>query len=180
MYIVRKFARWLFSRFCFSKSRIAKITTARKKTTFTVLGPLLFIVFINDLPDIVGCKCKVFADDTKIYESTDKHELIQQDLLNLLDWSDKWNLKFNASKCKVLHIGRTNPRYPYFMDREMTQELEHTKEEKDVGVTFDEKLSFDAHIQKCINKGNQMSGLVKRSFQYLDPDMFIKLYKSFV
>ncbi len=75
----------------------------------SVLGPSLFLVFINDLPDIVKNLMKIFADDTKIYSTVRRDEdciKLQEDLNNLFDWSNTWNLKFNSSKCKSMHIGK--------------------------------------------------------------------------
>ena len=66
----------------------------------SVLDPILFTIFINDLPDFVQRCCKVFADDTKIYDSTDNACRIQEDIIRLQKWSDLWNLYFNVTKCK--------------------------------------------------------------------------------
>ena len=74
----------------------------------SVLGPVLFLCFINDLPDVVQGIIKVFADDTKIYsciQNVQGFEKLQEDLDKLCDWSHKWKLSFNAGKCKVMHIG---------------------------------------------------------------------------
>ena len=72
----------------------------------SILGPLLFIIFINDLPDHVESCCKIFADDTKIYGSSSQHDKIQTDIYNLLKWSDTWQLKFNVEKCSVLYLNK--------------------------------------------------------------------------
>ena len=61
----------------------------------SVLGPILFTIFINDLPNCIQSCCKVFADDTKIYDSTDNAGRIQDDIIRLQRWSDLWNLYFN-------------------------------------------------------------------------------------
>ena len=74
-----------------------------------MLGPILFIIFINDLPDVVECYVKIFADDTKVFTHVqceeDCHKL-QGDLERLSQWSDMWQLKFNVSKCGVMHYGQ--------------------------------------------------------------------------
>ena len=74
----------------------------------SVLGPILFIIFINDLPDNIKSSLKIFADDTKLFKAVadiqDKNEL-QQDLNSLAKWSKKWQLPFNEAKCKVIHYG---------------------------------------------------------------------------
>ncbi len=74
----------------------------------SVLGPILFIVFINDLPEVVSGLVKIFADDSKIYSAVGNEQQqfdLQDDLDKLCDWSKKWKLSFNASKCKVMHFG---------------------------------------------------------------------------
>ena len=143
------------------------------------MGPVLFIIFINDLPDNVTSNCKIFADDTKIYNSTENSKSIQEDINSLMEWSDTWQLKFNASKCNVLHTGKSNTVNDYFMGDKKTK-INSVEHEKDIGVTFDKKLNFDVHINTAVNKANQLIGLIKRSFQYLDRDMFIKLYKAII
>ena len=102
----------------------------------------MFIIFINDLPDDVTCTCKIFADDAKIYNSHDNNILIQNDLLNVFKWSEKWLLKFNKSKCSVLHMGTKNKRNIYYMDSDSTIPLKSIDSEKDVGVTFSTDLKF--------------------------------------
>ena len=73
----------------------------------SVLGPLLFVIFINDMPEVVKRSiCKLFADDCKLYgaiESNDDSKL-KTDLANLQTWSNEWQLPFNATKCKVMHF----------------------------------------------------------------------------
>jgi hypothetical protein len=77
----------------------------------SVLGPILFVIFINDLPDMIRSTAHIFADDTKVYRKSfsdiDCAEL-KADLQRLVEWSEKWQLQFNADKCKVLHLGRNN------------------------------------------------------------------------
>ena len=66
------------------------------------------------------------------------------------------------------------------MDNDMSIKLKEVKSEKDVGVTFSDNLKFDIHINNIVNKANQMVGIIKRSFTYLDKDMFLLLYKALV
>ena len=146
----------------------------------SILGPLLFIIFINDLPNDTSCPCKIFADDTKLYNSDKNHTLLQKDLFTFLKWSETWLLKFNKSKCSVLHMGKQNMKQKYFMDSGLSEELKSIDSEKDVGVTFSNDLKFKKHINTIINKSNQLIGLIKRSFTHTDKQMLLKLYKSIV
>ena len=70
----------------------------------SVLGPLLFILFINDLPDCLESSVKIFADDLKLIANLSDKTVIDNDLKRLEDWERKWLLEFNSDKCKVLHI----------------------------------------------------------------------------
>ena len=124
----------------------------------SILGPVLFIIFINYLPDVVRSICKIFADDTKIYESDKNHQSLQEDLHKLLEWSERWQLFFNSSKCSCLHYGSTNKKHTYYIDQNHTTELKTTSSEKDVGVTFSSDLKFDLHISNIIKKANRMTG----------------------
>ena len=146
----------------------------------SILGPLLFIIFINDLSDGTSCPCKIFADDTKSYDIDKNHKLLQKDLLTFLKWSAKWLLKFNKSKCSVLHMGKNNRKEKYYMDEDLTEELKSIDSEKDVGVTFSKDLKFNLHINNVIKKSNQLTGLIKRSFTYTDRQLLLNLYKSIV
>ena len=145
------------------------------------MGPILFTIFINDLPDCVSSCCKIFADDTKIYNDVCKSADLQADINKLLDWTSKWNLFFNDSKCKVMHIGKKNPEITYTMISSDGQtEISTCYEEKDLGVIFDNVLSFESHIQSAITKANQILGIIRRSFDYLSAEVVVQLYKSLV
>jgi len=151
----------------------------------SVIGPILFLCFINDLPDIVSGIVKIFADDTKLFSPVTTNEEcynLQSDLDNLSDWSDKWKLTFNAKKCKVLHLGSSNSDFRYSMrdpDGNYSA-IEAVTNEKDLGVTFDERLSFNQHITNITNKAQRTLGLVHRSFECLDEEMFLPLYTALI
>jgi len=146
----------------------------------SVIGPLLFILFVNDMPDAVHCGIQMFADDTKIYRSVSTlhdHEDFQHDLDNLCHWADTWQMAFNSGKCKVLHIGSRNPGFDYSMQGDT---LEAVVSEKDLGVTVDHQLKFDQHIENQVNKANKILGLIRRSFNFMDKDILTNLYKTLV
>jgi len=72
---------------------------------------ILFIIFLNDLPDLVNSTAKIFADDTKLFSeirTREDHDVLLQDLDNLVEWSNKWQLGFNEAQCKSLHLGSSN------------------------------------------------------------------------
>ena len=160
-------------------SNISKVTSGIPQGS--ILGPILFTIFINDLPESVSSICKIFADDTKIYDYCYHKNKIQEDLYELQNWNDKWQLYFNNDKCKCLHYGRNNPNHDYFFKTSKGNKvIENCKSEKDLGITFDTDLSFDLHINDITKKANQVLGLIKRNFKHMDNKTFILLFKSLV
>jgi len=146
----------------------------------SVLGPILFVIFINDLPDVVRSTTKIFADDTKLFRAIrthEDHEIIQQDLDNLVKWSRDWQLGFNESKCKILHLGSSNPGMEYSMN---AVTLDETTNEKDLGVFIDKELKFHSHISKAVSKASRMLGLIRATFTCLDTSTVPKLYSTLV
>ncbi|CAH1239847.1 Hypp5893 [Branchiostoma lanceolatum] len=144
----------------------------------SVLGPVLFVVYINDLPEAVSSTVRIFADDSKLYQGVKDNEgrvNLQKDLEALRDWSASWQLPFNVGKCKVLHMGNNNNRQIYTLG---DQVLEETTAEKDLGVTVDNHLKFHTHTAQAKNKGNQMLGLIKKSFANLDEQTLPILFKT--
>ena len=73
---------------------------------------------INDLTDVTNCLLKIFADDTKVYipiESDDDRLKLQKSIDELVKWSERWMIKFNSEKCKILHLGKDNPKHKYYI-----------------------------------------------------------------
>ena len=76
-----------------------------------MLGPILFLIFMNDIDKAVTSKVLKFADDTKLYRVVDNHQdgqRLQDDLDSVCDWADEWKMSFNVEKCKVVHYGKGN------------------------------------------------------------------------
>ena len=97
---------------------------------------------------------KLFADDTKLYARVDndkQRRSLQEDLDSALDWSSRWQLKFNTSKCKNLHLG-PDSNNDYMMDG---RTIEETTEEKDLGIIIDQNLKFQSHIASSVKKNKQ-------------------------
>ena len=146
----------------------------------SVLGPTLFVIYINDLPDVVESACKLFADDTKLYRQVrnqDDRELLQKDLESLMVWSDKWLMPFNENKCKSLHLGKANIKTQYSMGGIPISQVE---QEKDLGVIIDSQLKFHNHTSAAINKATRILAMIKKSFILLDNTTLALLYKSMV
>ena len=124
----------------------------------SVIGPILFVIFINDMPKVLLNFAKLFADDCKFY-GTDNRAIIcmQTDLNNLEEWSNKWQLLFNESKCKVLHFGNNDEKTDYTMN---DHRLEAVRFERDLGVMVDDELKFHMHTATATKKANQILGII--------------------
>ena len=101
----------------------------------SVLGPTLFFIFVNEIPALVDSCTMMFADDCKLYRpicNPADSQKLQQDLIELEKWTEEWLLKFNASKCKVMHLGTKNLHMDYQMTGANGQPntLEETSVEK--------------------------------------------------
>ena len=150
----------------------------------SVLGPTLFVMCINLLPDVISQSSSyLFADDTKlangIFEDSDC-EALQSDLNNMVEWTDKSLLKFHPDKCVHMTIGKSKLDERTYTLGQNGPVIKKVKEEKDIGVIFDAELKFSSHISEKVNKANSIMGLVRRTFTHLDKGNFALLFKSLV
>jgi hypothetical protein len=150
----------------------------------SVLGPLLFLIYINDLPDMISSCIKLFADDTKLYrivQTQEQTDMLQSDLTRLAEWSNVWQMEFNIDKCSVIHLGSHGQGSDYYVVRNgVNCPLRATEAERDLGIVIDSHLSFERHIEIIVNKANRQLGLIKRSFAIRDSASMLNLYKSTV
>ena len=100
---------------------------------------------------------------------------LQDDLDNFSKWARDWQMQFNVDKCKVLHLGKSNPRNKYVMDG---KELEGIEVEKDLGVMVHQSLKPSVQVAAAAKKANQVLGQILRAFTYRDKEHDIKLYTS--
>ena len=149
----------------------------------TVLGPILFVIYINDILDNISSDGLLFADDAKIFRAIACKEdslKLQDDIARLEEWSDKWLLKFHPDKCHLLTLGKIeNIMYCHRYQVGGT-EIDHTFEEKDLGVVIDSELTFADHIVQKVKKANSIVGIIRRSFASLPKHTFVKLFTAFV
>jgi len=163
-------------------------------TQGSVMGPLLFVIFINDLPDILEVviveeiqeesnqsKLALFADDSKvsrILENKERdEERLQEDLQKIKEWSLIWQLKFNPDKLKHLHLSTKGVE----STRTYTVGIDIVKKvgnEKDLGIVVDNRLSFEEHMCEKVGKARGIWGLVRRTFQFLNIKLFPMLFKG--
>ena len=146
----------------------------------SVLGPVLFTIFINDLECCLVNNVLKFADDTKLFGKIgdDKdRKLFQNDLDLLCYWAEKWQMEFNVSKCNIMHIGKENAMYNYYMKG---RQLDEIIMEKDLGVVISSNLKVNSQVEGVCAKANRMLGLIKRIIRFKDRRILLQLYKSLV
>ena len=154
----------------------------------SVLGPLLFVVFINDIDSALNLDLSTifkFADDTKVLRvvnNDDDRAGFQQDIDSLFAWSQEWQMLFNADKCKVLHFGKNNQGFSYTMGgyAPAGTVLATDVQEKDVGVEIHQSLKPSAQVAKAAAKANQVLGQMARAVTLRDTVTWPRLYKTYV
>jgi hypothetical protein len=147
----------------------------------TIMGPPLFTIFIDDIDDFVKLIELLikFADDNKgfkVIESEQDRIKLQGALDSLCEWARLWSMEFNVAKCKIMHIGRTNPCFKYYM---YGTELKEIEEETDVGVIIHKSLKPHRQCDKAANTAGAVLRLIQRNFHYRDRFVFLKLYKQY-
>lgn len=146
----------------------------------SVLGPLLFLVYINDLEENLISKLAKFADDSKLKKTVDSNQEIgelTQDLKNLEKWADTWQMNFNIDKCAVIHLGKNNPNYDYCL---YNTTLRSTDMERDLGVLIDKTMKFSEHCNAVAKSANATLGMIKRNITSRDNKVITKFYKALV
>jgi hypothetical protein len=135
----------------------------------SVLGPILFLIFINDLEEGLDKLISIvrkFADDTKVGQRVDSQEAcenLQRALDHLCTWAQTWGMAFNVAKCKVMHLGRTNPKHQYKMNGHV---LTETEEEADIGVRVAVNLKPAAQCRKAARTAQTVLSQLARAFHY--------------
>jgi len=154
----------------------------------SVLGPILFLIYINDIVENLNCTAYLFADDMKIFSGIRSDidiDILQDDINTVARWTDKWHLKLNTKKCKIMTIGRsyTGPAHIYHLPTGSgsdSDELARVTQEKDLGVLIDSDLRFENHILEKVKICNRITGVIKRNFMNMNFQSFKQLYKAMI
>ena len=147
----------------------------------SVLGPLLFILFIDDVTHLLDAPatCQLYADDMKLYSTVElsNHNSIASSLLKLKLWSENWQLGININKCSVMHLCLKNPGLQYCIG---SIALPNITSFCDLGITYNDKISFREHIDLKVAKAYQRIYLIFRGFVSRNISLLKQAYVTYV
>ena len=151
----------------------------------SVLGPLLFVIFINDVTNGFNnsrCKCKLYADDLKLYtvieiETDADYATLQGKLDELYAWSDTWQLTISFKKCNVMFIGSHRSNIDFYLSSNLLPTVEDTR---DLGVIIDSDLTFTKHINSIVSRAYTRANLIHKCFLSRDVNNLIRAFIVYV
>lgn len=147
----------------------------------TVLGPLLFLIYINDLPSLIKSNIYLFADDCVVVReitNINDSSILQSDLNTIATWCNTWLMKLNINKCKIMRVTRaTNTQTSYYLNN---SPLQLVNSYKYLGVHITSNLTWSLHIQNITNNANRMLGYLRRNFSKAPSSLKLLLYKTLI
>ena len=149
----------------------------------TVLGPLLFILYINDLVKVLKHSyIKIFADDSKLIKvinSLEDRDLLNADLHAVIEWAVRNKMELNKLKFQLMSYGKhENLKAPYMIDENTP--LSKSEDVKDLGVTLSENATFGTHISNITASAKRIAGWTMRTFKSRTKEVVLLLYKTYV
>ena len=147
----------------------------------SVLGPILFLIYIHDLPDSVKSHVRLFADDTIIYNhiKVKKDQLqLKSDLQKLEAWEGKWLMEFHPGKCQVINFTRSPKLIHKYTLHD--HQLDAVSSAKYLGLTLSKDMTWKTHVSQVITKANRSLGFLIRNLQIRSPDIKEKAYFGLV
>ena len=148
----------------------------------SVLGPFLFLAFINDMPECVTSRCRLFADDSIIYRKVDNDDdagALQKDLDALQKWESDWGMSFNPIKCNTIHVSRKRQPSTHVYTLKETP-LETVADATYLGVTLSDNLDWHKQTAKVVAKANRSLGFVRRNVRTATKETKVLAYQALV
>jgi hypothetical protein len=147
-----------------------------------VLGPLLFLVYINDLPDNINSTVRLFADDCVLYKEVQNQidaDALQNDLNTLSKWEKDWQMHFNPDKCFVMRL--THKRAPKYFEYTLGNSiLQTTASHPYLGVTITQNLTWNKHVDNITSSANRTLGFIRRNLYSCPQHVKESAYKTLV
>ena len=146
----------------------------------SVIGPALFLLYINDLPSRVKSSVRLFADDTIIYTTADKSAQLKEDLRSLEEWEKEWSMEFHPAKCEFIRFSRKRNKTPLPTYHLHQEEIPTTKKIKYLGVNIQEDLKWHSHVEYITSKASTTLGFVKRTIPPQSTQLRARAYKQLI
>ena len=149
----------------------------------SVLGLVLFSIFIEDLDEGIASTHRKYTDDTNLEGVADTPKgcaAIQQDLDRLESWTAKKQTRFNKGKCRVLHMGRNNHEYSYRLGHDLLERISVEKDLKDLGVLVDDRSVTRQQHALVDKKASGILGCIEKSMANRSRDVILSLYSALV
>ena len=161
-----------------SKSFICEVTSGVPQGS--VLGPVLFLIYINDIAMNIKSEIRLFADDILLYKviaTPNDHHILQNDLNSLTKWASDWLMEFNIPKCNILQITlhHNKSSFTYKMSN---IPLNTVSEHNYLGIRLHQRLFWNPHINYICSKANQLLGFLKRTLHTPPIEIKDHLYKQ--
>ena len=171
----------------FLSNRQLRVVLDGKSSQGSILGPTLFLLYINDLPDDVICNIAVYADDSTLYckcgqasdlwQQLELASELESDLRDTVDWGRKWLVDFHAGKTQLVSFDRS--KNTGAIDGKMDGSvLEEKTSFKMLGLTFSSKLGWGSYIVSIAKTASKKIGALIRSMKFISPEVALYLYKS--
>ena len=148
----------------------------------TVLGPLLFLLFINDLPNVVtNSKLIMYADDAKLFfkvRTEDDAQFLHADILSVIRWAETWQLRLALPKCAILHIGGVyNPNVEFSANN---LPIPSVQDIQDLGLLMTGNLKFSSYVDKIVSKAQKRTGLFFKVFKCRDTKFLTSIFCTYI
>ena len=150
----------------------------------SVLGPVLFLIFLNDLPDNIRSSVRLFADDCALYRNI--HSLqdcltLQEDLTSLGQWEADWQMKFNVAKCHSMRVTRHQHHKKILFDYSLhNQNLENVQSAKYLGITVTDNMDWGQHVSEISSKATKTLGFLRRNLAFAPRSTKEVAYKTLI
>ena len=158
---------------CAKWGKIGLVVLEIQSQCYPVLGLILFLIFINDLPDNIRSSVRLFADDCFLYRnihSTQDCFILQEDLTSIGQWEADWQMKFNVAKCHSMRVTRHQHHKQILFDYSLhNQTLENVQSAKYLGITISDNMDWGQHISEISSKATKTLGFLRRNLVAFAP-----------
>ena len=177
-------ALWAHSTSCFRWPSLRSSPSAILCAPGIGLGPVRFLIFINDLPDNIRSSVRLFADDCVLYRNIHSRQdclTLQEDLTSLGQWETDWQMKFNVAKCHSMRVTRHQHHKQILFDYSLhNQTLKNVQSAKYLGITITDNMDWGQHVSEISSKATKTLGFLRRNLAFAPRSTKEVAYKTLV